>query len=840
MNQLQQAQMNYRFSSNSGSTLTSRVTSIVTGLPVRMMATDRTDGETLGTASASSSSASAAAGFRHFRAGEPIDEREAARTWESLKSAIHQIHNHNASHLSFEELYRNGYNLVLHKYGLKLYQGVEETVTLHLLEVSKRCIESTWIVTTSGSILNSVCPVYDMGLRVFRDTVIGHARVRDRAIGQILAELRRELHGETVADPQLIKTALSMLVELSSIQTLPAERGVPETGYRTGPPLPASSPSSSSISDRDTSNRSSLGNVYYSWFEVNYLALIRDFYTREANEYIDRHTVGEYLEKADSRMRQEKRRVETYMDRTQTMSKVQEVLDYVWIGRHYKTLIQQENSGCKAMFAQARVSELRLMYSLFSRIPEALTDIATVMQDCISAAIADLVADETTVNAPVRFVEKLLALRERFERVVSQAFGGSLEFSNQMKVAFEKSLNNDPKCAHYLSLYLDELLRKRLKDMTDTEFHSNVDQVISVFRYLIDKDVFESYYRSSLCRRLLNSKPSAANVEEAEKLVVGKLRAECGQQYTSKLEGMLKDVSLSQDTSRSYSQSTSTSRMDGPSLSHCELDVKVCTSGFWPTHSPPKCEVPIEMKCLIDRFEAFYLSKHSGRKLTWMFNYGTADVRSRVGRNPHVLTVSTYQAMMLLLFNTSDALSYERIRSSLNCGRGDDASVDEKSEQGDDAEIKRHLMSLYVNPRVRVLLRESPRESKEPAAGDIFRVNTQFESRVRNLKVPLIALTSSSNNRDGPAGSSSSGDGGSAIPQAVEEDRKHIVEAVLVRIMKSRKQMDHNSLVVEATKQLSQRFQPTPQLIKQRIEHLIEREFLERCPHDHKTYNYLA
>ncbi|KAF4700139.1 Cullin-3, partial [Perkinsus olseni] len=160
-------------------------------------------------------------------------------TWESLKSAIHQIHNHNASHLSFEELYRNGYNLVLHKYGLKLYQGVEETVTLHLLEVSKRCIESAdedllsrlkveWEdhKMTMGMIRDILMymdrnyvrqhpqqcvPVYDMGLRVFRDTVIGHARVRDRAIGQILAELRRELHDETVADPQLIKTALSML-----------------------------------------------------------------------------------------------------------------------------------------------------------------------------------------------------------------------------------------------------------------------------------------------------------------------------------------------------------------------------------------------------------------------------------------------------------------------------------------------------------------------------------------------------------------------------------------------------------------------------------------------------
>ncbi|EER18181.1 cullin, putative, partial [Perkinsus marinus ATCC 50983] len=191
------------------------------------------------------------------------------------------------------------------------------------------------------------------------------------------------------------------------------------------------------------------------------------------------------------------------------------------------------------------------------------------------------------------------------------------------------------------------------------------------------------------------------------------------------------------------------------------------------------------MKSLIDRFETFYLSKHSGRKLTWLFNYGTVDIRSRAGRSPHVLTVSTYQAMILLMFNSLESL--------------------------------------------RVLLRESSQSSKEPTSGDIFRVNTEFESRVRSVKVPLIALA---NNKDGAAESSSSGN---AIPQVVEEDRKHIVEAVLVRIMKSRKQLDHNLLVVEATEQLSQRFRPTPQLIKQRIEHLIERDFLERCPHDHKT-----
>lgn len=51
--------------------------------------------------------------------------------------------------------------------------------------------------------------------------------IREGGRSQILAELRRELHGETITDPQLVKSALSMLVELSDIQTL---SGQTETG----------------------------------------------------------------------------------------------------------------------------------------------------------------------------------------------------------------------------------------------------------------------------------------------------------------------------------------------------------------------------------------------------------------------------------------------------------------------------------------------------------------------------------------------------------------------------------------------------------------------------------
>lgn len=74
----------------------------------------------------------------------------------------------------------------------------------------------------------------------------------------------------------------------------------------------------------------------------------------------------------------------------------------------------------------------------------------------------------------------------------------------------------------------------------------------------------------------------------------------------------------------------------------------------------------------------------------------------------------------------------------------------------------------------------------------------------------------------------------------VEEDRKPQIEAAIVRIMKARRVMDHNSIISEVTRQLAPRFFPNPAVIKKRIESLIEREFLERDQADRKLYKYLA
>ena len=64
--------------------------------------------------------------------------------------------------------------------------------------------------------------------------------------------------------------------------------------------------------------------------------------------------------------------------------------------------------------------------------------------------------------------------------------------------------------------------------------------------------------------------------------------------------------------------------------------------------------------------------------------------------------------------------------------------------------------------------------------------------------------------------------------------------ATIVRVMKTRKTLEHNQLLAEVIDQLKSRFRPAPTDIKQRIEALIERDFIARSDTDRKVYKYIT
>ena len=73
------------------------------------------------------------------------------------------------------------------------------------------------------------------------------------------------------------------------------------------------------------------------------------------------------------------------------------------------------------------------------------------------------------------------------------------------------------------------------------------------------------------------------------------------------------------------------------------------------------------------------------------------------------------------------------------------------------------------------------------------------------------------------------------------ETRKYIIDAAIVRIMKQRKELGHSQLITEVIQVLNNQFKPEVHLIKNRIESLLAREYLERSEiGDLPGYCYVA
>jgi cullin 1 len=75
--------------------------------------------------------------------------------------------------------------------------------------------------------------------------------------------------------------------------------------------------------------------------------------------------------------------------------------------------------------------------------------------------------------------------------------------------------------------------------------------------------------------------------------------------------------------------------------------------------------------------------------------------------------------------------------------------------------------------------------------------------------------------------------------EVVEKDQRFAIDALIIRIMKSRKVLPHKQLTSECMEHLGRMFKLDIRLIKKRIEGLIRREYLERDEQNHNILRYL-
>jgi cullin 4 len=553
-------------------------------------------------------------------------------------------------------------------------------------------------------------------------------------------------------------------------------------------------------------------------------AIVRDandFYQAEGLQRIAEVSNGDpsqYIRHVETSITDEIARVGVYLV-SSTLRPLLRAIDTHLLSAHLTSVVDQ---GLAPLILQNRREDLQKLYKLSIRVGRNAEVRAAFGQYCTEKARI-IVGIKDDAEKDKVLVAALLAFRDELEKIVGASFDES--FISTLKSSIETAVNaRENRPAELIARYVDGRLRSGSKGVgSEDTLETELDKVMQLFKCIQGKDVFEAFYKKDLAKRLLLDRTSSMDLERS---MVNRLRVECGSQFTSKLEGMFRDVELARELNSKFATSkfaTGNSSSSSPTGTVTEgaggggggggleknTHVTVITTANWPSYPATPIILPPELSRASKSFDAFYGQLYSqNRVLSWQHSLGRCTIKARFPKGMKELEVSTVQAVVLMIFNEeSKGLTFLQVK--------DQTGIEA-------AELRRTLQSLSLG-QYRVLRKERP--GKEVEDSDVFHFNENFETGLVRIKINQIQVKESEQEID-------------ATNDKVLQDRQYQIDAAIVRIMKSRKNIPRQVLFSELAQQL--RFAVTSEMINKRLVSLIDRDYLEIDEADSSRLTYLA
>jgi cullin 3 len=205
--------------------------------------------------------------------------------------------------------------------------------------------------------------------------------------------------------------------------------------------------------------------VYEEDFERPFLLQSAAFYKMESQKFLSENSASVYIKRVETRITEEAERAKLYLDES-TEPRIVEVVEDELIKKHMRTIVEMENSGVVYMLKNNKTDDLACMYKLFSRVKDGLKPII----DCVSGYLREqgklLVKEEEGGTNPITFVQNLLDLKDRFDHFLHSSFNNDKNFKQMISSDFEHFLNLNSKSPEYLSLFIDDKLKKGCKGVS--------------------------------------------------------------------------------------------------------------------------------------------------------------------------------------------------------------------------------------------------------------------------------------------------------------------------------------------------------------------------------------
>lgn len=742
-----------------------------------------------------------------------------------LKPGVSSLLEQTASTVRYELLYNKATRMCsVDKSSARLYDSVRATIAEHLRKVvdenlvplmneltppaefikavgkiwSRHCLSSrlisdiftyldrTWV----GQSHIHVPLTYDLSMMLFRKIVLDESQAGERLYASMLEEVKRERDGEMI-DRLAMKNSVFML---------------------------------SQVPGDDTSLRS----VYETTFLDKLRVASEKYYEETADKFFDSvQNAVAYMEKTEGWLQADFERCQWYFTHPATLPLLEKTVRKILVTDRIGRALDLPN-GFDYWVDTNNEAAFALLYRLVVPVDDGKRPIVEhlssklerMMNDLNSQTSADMErirtkkvkkGEMTQTSVAVAWVDRSLSIKKLFDRIVASCFKGDQFCQDAVEVSFEKTVNLNSKCAEYLALCLDERLRKSAKGKSTNDVSAAINDGIQLFRYVRDKDRFESLYRLHLAKRLLNARSSS---EEVELSFVEKLKEVQGTNFTTNLAKMFIDMRKSRELQAQFR----TARHNGEIDVKFDVNVNVLRQNFWPssTASSYTCVLPEPFADARAKFEKFYATKHAGHVLKWAYHVGSADVRVHFKTRSHDVNLPTVSMAVLMQF------------ADMGPGEFLTAAEIQERTQVPMPELSRHLLSIAVAPNTRILKKEPMSRVVNP--DDKFYFNENFESPMARIKVLVVSASSKPDPEKDR----------SVTDKEVEQSRMHETDAAIVRVMKARRTTDHANLTAEVTSILKRRFNPDPANIKRRIEALLEREYMRRDDDQRNVYHYIA
>lgn len=575
-------------------------------------------------------------------------------------------------------------------------------------------------------------------------------------------------------------------------------------------------------------------SVYINDFEKTFLTETYNYYTGESDKYIKENGVVNYLSKAQQRIDEELKRLEELNDHTRRP--LNDVLNQVLVTNHAEEIRAQ----LTPLLDQERYTDIAFMNRLLRRVPMTIEPLLldfqqyvkqkglTAVQELKERMDAEANAEHHATNSKHRqhkkgdvdaktYINTLLSVYDKFRKVVQEAFDNNEAFVKALDGACKAFINTNAiatptarsksRTPDLLAKYSDELLRKH-----DNSEDMSVDNLMTVFKFIDDKESFEVWYRRYLSKRLMGGTMSPED-EEREEVIIQRLKTANSIEYTTKIANMFNDIRVSRDLGNIYKEEIGSSAASKGYVP--DLEPRILDSASWSAIFRGSNESFILPKELIksqEEFEKTYQTRYSGRQLNWIWNRSRIELKtsnlSRPGKPPFHFTVTLFQYAILSPFNDTDTMtSYQLLEAT--------ALPPEV--------FKANMIPLVKN---KLLIQQPEGEDQMLNPATTFTMVKEYTSKKIKVNFASGVRMSDSKNRD------------KETNEEVERRHHELLKACIVRIMKARKECKHERLTNEVY-QIIDRFKPTVGDIKRAIEVLIDEQYLARGD-DGSTYVYLS